>query len=316
MRNNLEVFGTGMVLAIFAGGAAAESPRLDQAYGSVSLDCVYNESGAGQSTGFSFGCDKTVSSGGATATGIARGMVSLTRIPQGEAVSHAQSTGSRSGDYNRGTFAYSVARTWIDYEVGVAQIAAPPIEVLVPVLVRARGDVTASMPEVHRHVYTDPDGDTYVESLARSSSSGYVEVNLSSLGLWEPLVARSEGGHAALEYRGAFDMMPGESHQITMLAVCRSEAQVMDRTVWGFLGTVSSECQAVVDPILSFDQATFDTRMGVDTFSLARYYQIAYSANLVPEPATWMSMAGGLLAVLAALRRKREISTVPAASWF
>lgn len=71
------------------------------------------------------------------------------------------------------------------------------------------------------------------------------------------------------------------------------------------LGSV--ECQAVIDPVIEFDQARFDAQQGANTFNLASFYSINTSANL-PEPGTGLLL--GLCAMGgAALRRKTHLRT-------
>ncbi len=72
----------------------------------------------------------------------------------------------------------------------------------------------------------------------------------------------------------------------------------------------SSNHQAVADPVFELDQQTFDETMelwGAETFPLADYFELAYSANLVPEPSPTLLGAFALLS-LALLRLALERS--------
>jgi hypothetical protein len=71
----------------------------------------------------------------------------------------------------------------------------------------------------------------------------------------------------------------------------------------------SGDCTASVDPILSLDQAAFDTRWGDETYSLENYYTIRVSSNLVPvpEPQIVALMLAGAVLVGLRLRKARMI---------
>lgn len=45
-----------------------------------------------------------------------------------------------------------------------------------------------------------------------------------------------------------------------------------------------ANCQAIIDPLITFDQATFDATWGASSYVLADYWEIGQSPNLVPEP--------------------------------
>ena len=57
----------------------------------------------------------------------------------------------------------------------------------------------------------------------------------------------------------------------------------------------AGNCQALVDPVFSFNQTAFDALMGSKTFPLAQYYEFSISPNLaVPEPSVFPLMLAGL----------------------
>lgn len=66
---------------------------------------------------------------------------------------------------------------------------------------------------------------------------------------------------------------------------------------------LSGTCQAVADPLIRFDQATFDAVHGSSSFELADYYRLGFSENLpVPEPAPALLLVMGALVLLGAGR--------------
>jgi hypothetical protein len=72
------------------------------------------------------------------------------------------------------------------------------------------------------------------------------------------------------------------------------------RTENGYMAT-----SATIDPIVEFDQATFDSAMGSSTFLLADYYRFDVSPNVpaIPEPPAMLLIGPGLLG-LARLRKQ------------
>jgi len=93
-----------------------------------------------------------------------------------------------------------------------------------------------------------------------------------------------------------FTFAPGEQYSAAVEATCYAEAQ----------GNASSSCQAVADPVFTFDQAKFDAEMATNTFPLADYYQFEFSPNLVPEPSSLMLLGSGVAALAIACRCRRS----------
>lgn len=67
----------------------------------------------------------------------------------------------------------------------------------------------------------------------------------------------------------------------------------------------NGRCQLDFDPVITFDQAAFDRRMGDRTFDLSAYFGLTMSTAAVPEPGTWALMILGFGAIGGAMRRRR-----------
>nr|WP_082515948.1 PEPxxWA-CTERM sorting domain-containing protein [Sphingomonas sp. Leaf412] len=68
----------------------------------------------------------------------------------------------------------------------------------------------------------------------------------------------------------------------------------------------NGRCQLDFDPVVTFDQAAFDRRMGARTFDLSEYFGLTMSTGAVPEPGTWGLMILGFAAVGGAMRGRRR----------
>ena len=95
--------------------------------------------------------------------------------------------------------------------------------------------------------------------------------------------------------------MAADTEPLTIIleATCTSSAP----------GDGSSSCQALIDPLIEFDQATFDDIYGENSFILEDYLAIELSPNLSPAPvpvpaAAWL-FGSGLLGLIGAARREQ-----------
>ena len=66
-----------------------------------------------------------------------------------------------------------------------------------------------------------------------------------------------------------------------------------------------ANCQAIIDPLIEFDQPTFDATWGAASYPLADFWEIAQSPNLIPEPGFGILGSLGALG-LATLGRRRS----------
>jgi hypothetical protein len=65
----------------------------------------------------------------------------------------------------------------------------------------------------------------------------------------------------------------------------------------------SSDCQAIMDPIFTFDQAEFDATHGANSYVLDEFLQFNQSTNLVPEPSWTAGVMAGVVALCGFARR-------------
>jgi len=88
------------------------------------------------------------------------------------------------------------------------------------------------------------------------------------------------------------------TYTVGMSAACEAVA------IFGSAGG-SARCTAWGDPSIAFDQAAFDALMGVNTYNLNEYYNIAFSANVVPIPSAVWLFGSGLIGLIGLARRKK-----------
>jgi hypothetical protein len=99
---------------------------------------------------------------------------------------------------------------------------------------------------------------------------------------------------------------PHEPFTITIESTCSSVAP----------DDGESTCLAVIDPLIEFDQATFDATHGANSYVLSQYWEIGQSDNLFPVPVPMIGFVGRTLCVLllvtsamkAARRRQSQTS--------
>lgn len=103
-------------------------------------------------------------------------------------------------------------------------------------------------------------------------------------------------GHATDTYELFGAPEPFEPFTITIESTCSSVAPANGISL----------CQAVIDPLIEFDQPTFDATFGGSGYVLADFWEIAQSGNLVPEPGFGAMIAAGSLG-LALVRRRRGV---------
>lgn len=74
-------------------------------------------------------------------------------------------------------------------------------------------------------------------------------------------------------------------------------------------GSLPAEAHAFADPLIMFDQETFDATWGEDSFPLADYFRIEYSPGIVfvPEPSTLLIAAVGIVCLLSQRRRSIKL---------
>jgi hypothetical protein len=115
--------------------------------------------------------------------------------------------------------------------------------------------------------------------------------------------------------RSFSDMVTYDIRRDSLTATTYSYRVTLAATASAFAGTATgteeSSVSVMVDPIMGFDQAAFDTMYGTLSFQLSDYYTMEFSPNLtaaIPEPETYaMLLAGlGLLGFMARRRKQKE----------
>lgn len=117
----------------------------------------------------------------------------------------------------------------------------------------------------------------------------------------------------------ANDPLVNPFYKVTIGARCDALAWVDSLSYWGTKTSDAwAECQTAVDPVIRLGQEEFDAVYGADSFPLADYYRLQFSANVgaIPlPPAVWL-FGSGLLGLVAVARRKtwrkpaiREVTT-------
>lgn len=105
----------------------------------------------------------------------------------------------------------------------------------------------------------------------------------------------SNGGAGLLEDThvelGFFDALSNHDYRVVLEAIT-----TLRRVPTGYF----AEAFAYADPLITFDQATFDATWGENSFPLADYYEIEHSPGIVfaPEPSTLLMAVVGIMCLL------------------
>jgi hypothetical protein len=171
------------------------------------------------------------------------------------------------------------------YYLEIQEFKVAPFPVpMFPTYFEARGEGTAN-----------GHGNTHAYFLARASLGEEVVFSVEGNSLENPSDEFDKQARIQLEPKGPANPF----YTIELVAGCTAFAAGNDPE----LGD-GADCSATVDPVVRFDQETFDALYGSASFPLEDYYRFEFSEN-VPEPAhALLVLTGGL--VLAAAGRQRR----------
>lgn len=196
----------------------------------------------------------------------------------------------------------AVAGAQLTYEVHLAEIAAPPVNLaLVPVTVWIRGEITrdsqlASGP-------TSPEATGGAAVFMRSAP----DISLQEADILnERAVANPNVPHLdRLKFDEVVELLlvPGHTYIVDLQAGCGMLGAGSSPSLIGF----RSSCSAEADPVFALNQTMLDQQLGEASFSLATFYGFQFSAGVtpVPEPGTFALLLGGLSGLVVLARRRR-----------
>jgi hypothetical protein len=173
----------------------------------------------------------------------------------------------------------------IKYQLAVAQIAAPPVNVnAVPVSMSTAGSVAVSpLPGLVAG------GGTYVSS-TESTIFTIADVFAHTMRTTSPAVLADD-----YDIVQTLDLTPDHVYFANLYAGCNFTL----KGTWACNGNATMSFQ--------LDQAAFDARMGGNSFDLSQYFAVQTSPNLVPEPAAAL-LGLGALGALAGCAHARTAS--------
>jgi hypothetical protein len=168
-----------------------------------------------------------------------------------------------------GAFA-AFATSTLSMELRVDTVVTPPVET----------------PLVDLGAFTDG------EVALFETSFGSVRASLNGPG--HPDTTLALGPPDFVNRRVSAAVEPDQVYQIVLRAHCQSAG--------------GGSCVAALDPIVFFDQAAFDARLGAATYRLADYFVLQISP--VPEPASGLLIAFGIaaLGLRQAIRRRHRVT--------